>query len=114
MLTKVLPSLPFIHDRERDILVQTNTYKTVLLEIGALLKRFDELILKKEPLTKSEEREKNRIANFELDEKLRSFIPVTHGFLSNTPEGNKARSSIFKLARFVFREDCKQKEDRNL
>lgn len=112
--TQEIPSFSFLHDRERDVMLTNEKYKSTLLEIGALLERFDELLLNNKPLSKAEEREKNRIANFELDEKLRCFIPVTHGFLSNTAEGNKARTSIFKLARFVFRDAQKQKEDRKL
>jgi hypothetical protein len=38
-----------------------------------------------------------------LDMKMKELIPVYHGFLDTKAEGNKARQSLFKLARYVYK-----------
>ncbi len=81
-----------------------------MIVIGKLLRRLDFLIEKGKNLTKEEEREKSTILMHELDEKLRAFIPVTHGFLSNSAEGNRARTSLYKMARYALTIDEKEKE----
>ena len=68
-----------------------------------MLFRLEALIVKTTPLTKEERLEKERISNIDLDMKMKELIPVYHGFLDTKAEGNKARQSLFKLARYVYK-----------
>lgn len=68
-----------------------------------MLFRLEALIVKTTPLTKEERLEKERISNIDLDMKMKELIPVYNGFLDTKAEGNKARQSLFKLARYVYK-----------
>jgi hypothetical protein len=96
-----VPSFISIADNARDRML--NHHRRVLLELAAMLFRLEALIIKTTPLTKEERLEKERISNIDLDMKMKELIPVYHGFLDTKTEGNKARQSLFKLARYVYK-----------
>ncbi len=105
-----VPSFISIADNTRDrLLEKASSYRRVLLEVAAMLFRLEALIVKTAPLTKEERLEKERISNIDLDLKMKELIPAYHGFLDTNFDGNQARQSLFKLARYAYKIE-KEKE----
>lgn len=103
MTTKLINSQPITYLHKDDIDKLIVNQKSELIELGKMLYRLDELIMKKY-LTSSETKEKEQLFNHEINIYMRRFAQSTHGFLTV----NKARTALCRLAREVYEDEIKK------